>query len=762
MKDMFLETMPNPVIVYNSNWEIIKINQPALRLLGYSKAEELFGKSINAILPQGKHSLIAELKSLLQNEQSIHSGKEIQHLRKDGGEVKIFCQFRTGAVDGDSQKFNYVESGFFMGENLQRYFQEFKEQKYWKVLAENVPGLIMLLVDENLEVHCSIGSEKRKQMNLGLDYGAGGSMNQLPQKFVKVLTPLLKIAFEGTSVSRELVHDKEHYAVRLTPLTHPEDGNLCVIVLQNITETKLVERRLMISKKEAEEANEAKSNFIAKMSHEIRTPLNAIIGFTEQLSKTRLTKKQSSFLEVVNNSSHHLLSTIDDVLVLSKIESGQIEAVEEPFRMADVIKAVNDVLELRYKSKNLDFQVQCDHNQQEVLLGDPAKLRQVLINLVNNGIKFTQKGGITLVCSTQKQTSDTITLRFAVSDTGIGIAPEELQAIFKPFHQADNSISRSYFGSGLGLTISKDLVESMGGKIIVKSIPGKGSAFFFSLTFKKATKPFPELDHSPSLAEVPVNHLRVLFVDDDPVNRLLVKVILDQYKVKSVVASSGEEAIKRFSPGRFNIVLLDVNMPGMSGIDVARQIRKMENKAKSKPRTKIIAMTANILRKHIERYFKAGMDDVLLKPFKEENLFDKLVIHTLDRLDERPDIAQSAPFDNTDPENNLNELLKITKGNKEFTLLLLDAFLNSGITMKKKIKESLEEKDYSAIAESAHRLLASVEQLGFKKAANLLRLIEGRYLKKKNSKEDPQLIEQAIQEIDACIASIKKARVEFL
>lgn len=759
MKDRFLEIMPNPVIVYNSEWKIIEINQPALQFLGYSSPDEVLGESIQTLLPAGKTDLVDELNSLLQRAHKIHPGKEIQHVRKDGAFVKLFSQFRISGFEEDTRKLNFVESGIIMEKKMEGHDQALKELKCWKVLAENVPGLIMMLVDKNLHVHCSIGRGK----NVVSDFEAESLVERLPGGLVKVLKPLLEIAFEGTSVSRELMHGREHYAARLTPLKHPEEGPLCVIVLQNITETKLAERRLKISKKEAEEANEAKSNFIAKMSHEIRTPLNAIIGFTEQLSKTRLTKKQTSFIEVVNNSSHHLLSTIDDILVLSKIESGQVEAVEEPFRLGDVIKAVNDVLELRYKSKNLDFQIQCDLDQEEVLLGDPAKLRQVLINLVNNAIKFTQKGGITLFCSTVGNTSGKVTLRFAVSDTGIGIAPDELESVFKPFHQADNSISRRYFGSGLGLTISKDLVESMGGEILVKSTPGKGSTFSFALTFKKTTKPLPERDYSSSfLPEVPVNHLRVLFVDDDPVNSLLVKVIFDQYKVKSVFASSGEEAIKRFSPGCFNVILLDINMPGMSGIDVAKQIRKMEIKVGSKPRTKIIAMTANILRKHIEEYYAAGMNDVLLKPFKEEHLLGKLVNHTFDRINERSDNENFSLLENTDPDDILNELLKITKGNNEFTLLMLDAFIDNGRTMKKKIQESLEAKDYIGIAESAHRLLASVEQLGFRKTADLLRLIERRYLKNKNIKEDPQLIEQAIQEIDACIAFVKKARVEFL
>ena len=763
MKDKILEAMPNPVIVYNQDWKIIELNQPAVQLLGYSSADELIGKSFKVLLPATKHYLAEALKKDLLNEHDIRKGEEMEHLRKDGGSVSLISQFSISTAGEDSQGLFIIQSGISLGKNMKSPLQAQNELRCWKILANNVSGLIMMLVDKNLTVHCSVGGEPGKQLKALQDNEAGNLMDQLPQGFEKVIKPLLEIAFEGTSVSREFMHGKDFYAVRLTPLKDYQDASLCLIVLQNITETKLVERRLKISKKEAEQANEAKSNFIAKMSHEIRTPLNAIIGFSEQLSKTKLTRKQSSFIEVLNNSSHHLLSTIDDILVLSKIESGQLEAVEEPFRLVDVIKAVNDVLELRYKSKNLEFMVQCDLNQTGVLLGDPAKLRQVLINLVNNAIKFTKKGKITLICSIQRNTPEKITWRFVVSDTGIGIAPEELQNIFRPFHQADNSLSRSYFGSGLGLTISKDLVESMGGKIGVKSRIGKGSSFFFNLTFKKAIQPYIEGDHpTSSLTGTPVHHLKVLLIDDDPVNRMLVKVILDQNKVKSVFANSGEEALKRFSPGRYNIILLDINMPGMSGIEVARRIRDLEYKTGSIPRTRIVAMTANILRKHIRKYYDAGMDDVLLKPFKEKDLLGKLVNKTVDVLISEPEETPFSGDQKSEPGNFLDELKKITKGNNEFTLLMLDAFIDNGRIMSQKMNESLEAKDYGAIGESAHRLLPSFEQLGFTQTAQHLRHIERRYLGKQNARADSIYIGQVVEEIEACIALVRQARVQFL
>jgi PAS domain S-box-containing protein len=755
MKDMFLEVLPNPVIIYDSQWKISKINESAVQQLGYLKAEELIGRSIHSILPDSESHVADDLSQALQKERKEFYIQPIKHLGKDGKQVKILSQFRMVENMQNSETYKYIESGFLLEEALQQNERQLKKLNYYKILAENVPGLIMLLVDESLEIQCSVGGKPLvtdKTNNL---------VNRLPQGFIEVLQPLLKIAFDGTSVSREFKYGTHFYSVRLTPLLNHEGGDLCVIILQNITETKIVENKLKISKEEAEAANEAKSNFIAKMSHEIRTPLNAIIGFTDQLGKTKLTKKQSTYMDVVNNSSQHLLSIIDDILVLSRIESGQVEVDEEPFRIATVIKAVNDVLDLRVREKNLTFQMHCNPAINEVLLGDPAKIRQVLINLIGNAIKFTHKGIISLSCSTLSRTNKKLTLRFDVSDSGIGIPANDIERIFEPFQQVDNGVGRSYFGSGLGLTISNDLVKSMGGVISVKSTPSEGSIFSFALTFKRSNIQLAEYEHNTFiLPDAPLGHVSILFVDDDPVSRMLGKVILDQYKAKCTFVSSGDEAIKKFKPGRFQIVLLDINMPGISGVDVARNIRKIEGVNKKHPQARIIAMTANVLKMHIKQYLKAGMDDYILKPFREADLLEKIIAHSTYKDSQKPEITGSTRPVRADYK--LDELLRITNGDKDYTLLMLETFIDNGKNLLDRIRKANEQGDYESIAEAAHRLLPSVGQLGFGKATALLKRIDYRYLRKSSFQKDPELIQHAMDEIALCIDKISKARDEFL
>ncbi len=760
MEYLKVDEVPNPIIVYDSDWRIGRINKPALTLLGYSKAEELYGKSIHHILAEKEYQNEENPQKIIDDSTNLSAGKEIKHLRKDGEYITFFSQFKKLANQENPGSYFFLESGFHLDDMHQQATHKLqKELDYWEILAGNVPGLMVTLVDKNLEIECSIGHEETNDIIVEPERGSKSLIDQLPWEFINVLQPIIKIAFEGHPVSREFTYQGNHYTVKLKPITDKHDNFLCVIVIQNITETKLVEKKLLLSKEEAEDANEAKSNFIAKMSHEIRTPLNAIIGFSDQLKRTRLTKKQSDYLDIVNNSSQHLLSTIDDILVLSKVESGQIEIDDKPFKVARVLEAVHDILGHRMLKKNLEFTSNCDIPEDVVLMGDPTKLRQILINLVNNSIKFTHRGEISLSCSTISNTKNNHIIQFDISDSGIGIPLNELQTIFEPFHQVDNSMGRSYFGSGLGLTICKELVESLGGEISAKSEPGVGTTFSFSLSFKKSIEPFTEHHSiSPDVHKDLLKDINILFVDDDPVNQLLGKVILNKYKAKTVFVKTGQEAIKRFKPGRFHLVLLDINLPGASGIDVAKQVRALEEHAKVISPTKIIAMTANALKKHIEQYLKAGMDDVILKPFTEENLYQKIVIHTHAREEEDLNDNQNSRYDYIGDQYNLGELFKITKGDKEFTVLMLNTFIDNSTNLLDRIKSDFDKNDYLSVAESIHRLIPSVEQLGFSSTTKLLKKIERRYLRKKTFTRDPKLIEKAINEIALCIESIKEVR----
>ena len=761
MKVFEPDSLPNPVIVYDAEWKVSLINQAALTAMGFKARAEITGKDIFSVFNQSEHQKIAGIqKKINENKPELPAGIFL-HKGKNGKTIRFSSQFKK-IPDPATGNIFCIESGQVLHQNHDCLNMNDQYPEYFSILSENVPGLEVFLIDRSFHILCRMGKEAHKQ---GWDQNPGTSSDFLSlftHEINRILEPLLHIGFGSTPVSREFSFNQNYYSVRVNPLSAKISEPLCIVILQNITETKLAEKKLKHSISQAQEANKAKDNFVAKLSHEIRTPLNAISGFTEQLEQTRLTKKQADYTSIIMNASKHLLSIVDDILVLSKIESGQIDHDLSPLSIDEVLKEIDDVLNIRYRAKNLDFRIICDLACDELLLGEPSKLRQVLINLANNAIKFTREGSILIKCCLIGNTQTQQTIEFEVTDTGVGIDADEIKNIFKPFHQVDFSIGRKYAGCGLGLTISKELVESMGGKIDVESTPGKGSTFRFTLRLKKAGKSDKEnyrKEHHHS--DLSLKHLRILFVDDDPVNLLLGRIILNKFGVKADFSKSGSDALKKYRKGKYDIVFLDINMPDISGLEVTSIIRDKEKDLQENQKTMIIAMTANAMRKQIETYMQAGIDSVIFKPYQEETLYQKIVAYAFKtngqycKVDSIPNPEKSAGLD-------LEHLLKFTKGDTDFTLTMLDTFLYSARHSLEKIKLAYRQNDFNTIAEVSHKLIPSVEQLGIKEASGLLKRIERRYLRRKNYQKDPQLIESAIHELQKGIKSIKryKSKIE--
>jgi signal transduction histidine kinase/DNA-binding response OmpR family regulator len=770
MEDINLNIFPNPVFIYDSSWKVLKVNQSALNILGYVKPTDLIGKDIKSVFIDGEHAQIESIQQQIEQDTTSTPKSNLCHLHKNEWPVKLLSQFSRYSFDNDSKKKCYIESAISIRELPDFLNRPEHSPENYAVLAENIPGLEVFLIDQNLIIHSRLGNEsERKGWNNGTGKG-NHFFDYFPKDIKEIVSPLLTIAFESTPISQEFSYDEEYFSIRLIPLENKTKTLRCVIVLQNITETKLVENKLKLSKEEAEEANRAKDNFVAKMSHEIRTPLNAITGFSEQLKNTRMTKKQQDYLQVVTNSSKHLLSLIDDILVLSKIELGQIEMEEIPFSVSDVIQAVNDMLEIKYKEKKLEFHISISGNLNEYVFGDPAKLRQILINLVSNAIKFTHYGSISLICSVIDQSPLHKKILFEVADTGIGISERELKNIFKPFHQVDNAFDRNYTGCGLGLTISKDLVEKMGGVLLVESTPAVGSTFSFTTVFKTQTNlkstATKEKDH-----QVCLKHIRVLFVDDDKVNRLLGEIILKKFGINTDFASSGLEAIKSFHPGRYNIIFLDINMPDINGMEVTKYIRQLESTSNLPTRTHIVAMTANAVSKHLKQYLLSGMDTVMLKPYDEETMYRKIVSSLKKESDIKTTHLPEIPLKNGESKFNLDQLMKITRGDQEFTKLMLNIFIENSESLLNKIILAYSQRDTAQMAEAAHTLAPTMEQLGLEKAARLLKQLENKYLVLKNNKNhstngtlikiEHTLVEETINEVKHGVNIVKDSIKRF-
>jgi signal transduction histidine kinase/CheY-like chemotaxis protein len=426
--------------------------------------------------------------------------------------------------------------------------------------------------------------------------------------------------FKGEDVVVDYVFQDDYFELNAVPIRNMQQEIVgAVFFSRNITYRKKTEQELISAKIKAEEATVAKAQFLSNMSHELRTPLNGIIGLTNILLSEKILPSQEKHLEVLKYSSDHMLLLINDILDFNKIEAGKVTLDNESFNLLETIEKVHSFFYREAAAKNLLFKAKADEQMNRLIKGDVTRLRQVLTNLIGNAIKFTESGTVIFSVNVLQYLSDKqCTLRFSITDTGIGIAHDKLDRIFETFGQEDQHTTRKYGGTGLGLTISKKLIELMGSKLQVNSSPGKGSHFWFDATFECS----PEkqiITEQKKISDMQLfNNLYILVAEDNPINMLVASKILQKWNVKVDKAVNGAEAVDLAAKNKYNLILMDLQMPVMDGLSAVHQIRQFN---KDIP---IIALTATSYETLLTDLHEKGLNDFVQKPFHPEELHNKI------------------------------------------------------------------------------------------------------------------------------------------
>ncbi len=509
-----------------------------------------------------------------------------------------------------------------------------------------------------------------------------------------------------------------------------EQGNVlgAVMVARDITEQKRIEREFIeakifaelattIAEEEknkaqnatiiAEEAVKSKQQFLSNMSHEIRTPMNAIIGFTKVVLKTDLTVKQKEYLNAIKISGDALIVLINDILDLAKVDAGKMQFEQIPFKLRSSIAAMLHLFESKIQEKNLKLIREFDPAIPEVLVGDPVRLHQIILNLISNAVKFTSKGKITVIVKLIEEDDVKVILEFAISDTGIGISESKIETVFENFQQATSGTSRLYGGTGLGLAIVKQLVEPQGGSINVESIVKEGSTFSFRLPFLK-TKAEAQTELEILELDNDIKNLKVLVVEDMALNQLLMKTVLDDFGFERDIAENGKIAIEKLENNTYDIILMDLQMPEMNGFDATEYIRNT-----MKLTIPIIALTADVTTVDLEKCKAVGMNDYLAKPIDERLLYSKIV-----SLIKKNSVMNEDNIENTVPEIpkikyiNLLYLNQRTKSNPVLMMEMISIYLQQTPPLISSMKLSYINKDWKSLHSAVHKMIPSFSIMG--------------------------------------------------
>lgn len=638
-----------------------------------------------------------------------------------------------------------------------RFKQYVRKGTFYSAVVEDGSDLIFVVdFDGNIHYHNSsvrttLGLKGRNLNEKNFfDFVPPASVDQLKKKFKqsekRAYTEKVEIQF--------LCKDRSYIFLEFNAinLKHKAGLNGFILDCRDITQRKRDAEELVRLQK-------AKQQFLANISHEIRTPINGIAGMASLLSQESSPEERRTYLNAIKHSAENLKVIINDILDLAAIDAGKLRFEMIPFSLHDILPSLVSMFAYQAKEKKLAFDYRVHPSLNRNLLGDPVRLNQILINLISNAVKFTHTGQIEIICSVEKKEKTKCIVKIQVIDTGVGVPSDKLDTIFESFSQADASVTRKYGGSGLGLTIVKQLVELQHGTIELKSEEHKGSNFIVRIPYSFAGSERKQKAAIPkstdTITDKQLQGVRVLLVEDNDINRLYAKSILQQWNCIVDIAENGLVAIEMVKYNFYDVVLMDVQMPVMDGYEATRAIRMMDSPMRMAP---IVALTANATKADVEKCLSSGMNDFLPKPFTPDDLYRKIA-RDLDIKMQDP-LTQKTAVRDKKGSFDLTYLRSVSDNNQEFLQEMIQTFVLSIPPVLAEMKESLTVKNWKKLSRLAHQIKPSFSLMGMESLRKTVLYIE------ENAGDGSELsgltraTDSFIRDCSSVIAALKEELVE--